>query len=311
MAKADLRFGTSTLAQMVKRRTAHALRSGALHPIDTDQRFIEHNGVRFVVRAVTNLARKDRARAAEAARAGSDAAPLNPFLPYEPDVFVADISPTHVCLLNKFNVMDHHVLIVTREFENQETILTAPDFEAFWACMAEIDGLGFYNSGAAAGASQPHKHMQIVPIPMASEGPAIPLEPLFDTAAAAGSTTTLPGLPFAHAFRRHEPSLAASPSSSSAAAARELHRHYLGMLERTGLTTGGGKGGSNPPKPYNLLLTRKWMLVVPRTREHFGSISINALGFAGSLFVRDGDQLDTLERYGPMNALRAVASTDG
>lgn len=302
MAKADLRFAPGTLLRLVKRRMAHALASGAVHSIETDQRFIEQNGVRFLVRSVSNLERKNEARAVETDRADNDGTRVNPFLPYEPDVFVADISPTHVCLLNKFYVMDHHVLIVTRAFEKQETLLTAEDFEALWACMSEIDGLGFYNSGVAAGASQPHKHIQVVPFPLAGEGPAIPMEPLLEKYENEDLTTTLPGLPFVHAFQRHEVTLAARPT-----AATMLHRRYLHMLERTALTARGGQEGSAFPKPYNLLLTRGWMLVVPRTREHFNSISINALGFAGSLFVRDRQQVDVIERRGPMNALRAVA----
>ena len=34
------------------------------------------------------------------------------------------------------------------------------------AILAEFDGLGFYNGGETAGASQPHKHLQIVPLPL-------------------------------------------------------------------------------------------------------------------------------------------------
>ena len=41
----------------------------------------------------------------------------NPFLPYDPALLVAPISPTHVALLNRFNVVDDHFLIVTRSFE--------------------------------------------------------------------------------------------------------------------------------------------------------------------------------------------------
>jgi sulfate adenylyltransferase (ADP) / ATP adenylyltransferase len=43
---------------------------------------------------------------------------------------VAHLSPTHVCLLNKFNVVAHHVLVVTREFEQQTSPLNAADFDA-------------------------------------------------------------------------------------------------------------------------------------------------------------------------------------
>jgi ATP adenylyltransferase len=48
------------------------------------------------------------------------------------------------------------------------------------------------------------------------------------------------------------------------------------------------------------------MLVVPRAREHYESISVNALGFAGSLFVRNRSELERVRRSGPMNVLRAV-----
>ena len=45
------------------------------------------------------------------------------------------------------------------------------------------------------------------------------------------------------------------------------------------------------------------MLLVPRTREHFGQISLNALAFAGAFLVRDQQQMDFLKREGPMQAL--------
>ena len=59
--------------------------------------------------------------------------------------------------------------------------------------------------------------------------------------------------------------------------------------------------------PYNLLLTRRWLMLVPRTREHFERISINAMGFAGSLFVRDGEELGRVEAVGPLTILQAVS----
>jgi ATP adenylyltransferase len=49
------------------------------------------------------------------------------------------------------------------------------------------------------------------------------------------------------------------------------------------------------------------MLVVPRSREHFESISVNALGFAGSLFVRNRGELELVRKSGPMKILRQVA----
>lgn len=59
--------------------------------------------------------------------------------------------------------------------------------------------------------------------------------------------------------------------------------------------------------PYNLLVTRQSMLLVPRSVECFEGLSINALGFAGGLLVRDEAQLEILKAHGPMTALRQVS----
>lgn len=59
----------------------------------------------------------------------------NPFLPYEEALWVRHLSPTHTLLLNKFNVVAHHLICVTREFEQQTQPLTAADLEATWTAM--------------------------------------------------------------------------------------------------------------------------------------------------------------------------------
>jgi sulfate adenylyltransferase (ADP) / ATP adenylyltransferase len=286
--------GSGTLAATVGRVTEAALRTGALRPIQTEQQWIEQDGVRFLVRMVSSLARKRRVKPDKAA---------NPFLPYDPALFVAEISDTHVCLLNKFNVIDRHLLIVTRDFQDQETLLSVADFEALSACTAEIDGLGFYNGGTVAGASQPHKHLQLVPLPMADDGPSVPIEPLLAAAESDRSVGTVPGLPFRHAFARLEASLFRGPT----AAAEAIHERYRALLDASGIEAGAGGGEIRQSAPCNLLLTREWMLLVPRSHECFGAISVNALAFAGSLFVRDARQMKTIEDQGPMTVLRRVA----
>ena len=45
------------------------------------------------------------------------------------------LSRTHTLLLNKFNVVAHHLICVTREFEQQTEPLNAADLEATWAAM--------------------------------------------------------------------------------------------------------------------------------------------------------------------------------
>jgi ATP adenylyltransferase len=149
-----------------------SLQSGALEPIATRWTIVEDQGVRFVVRIVERIEKKRTSQEAQEKEG------RNPFLPYEEELFVAEVSPTHVAVLNKFNVLDNHLLVVTREFEEQESLLTPSDFEAIAAVLEDFDSLFFYNAGAVAGASQRHKHLQFVPVPI-GEGPErCPMEAL-------------------------------------------------------------------------------------------------------------------------------------
>lgn len=289
-------FAPGSLLALVRETGARALDSGALLPIPTGFEFVEDGGVRFFVRVLANLARKDFERK-ERERDAAGGKPVNPFLPCEPGLFVGDVSESHVAILNKFNVVDHHLLVITREFEDQRALLTQRDFEALWRCLAEYDSLGFYNGGVEAGASQPHKHLQLVPLPLAPEGPPVPIDPLLEAVDGFGAVTSIPGFGFRNAFVR-------IGGTVDAAAAQALYRS---LLERAGLGPLTGEAGEHQRGPYCLLVTREWMLLVPRSREHFDSVSVNSLGFAGALLVRNEAQLDHLRRVGPMTALRQTA----
>ena len=205
--------------------TENALSTGALLPIPTEYEFIEDCGMRFFVRILSGLRLKDEAKQKQEKEAAVTGVQANPFLPYENDLFVADISDTHVAILNKFNVVEHHLLIVTRRFEDQEDLLTLNDFRALLACMAEYNCLGFYNGGAAAGASQKHKHIQIVPLPLAPEGPQVPIGPLLAKASYKDGLGTVPAFPFLHVFARIEPGTVEAESDSSGEDLRALLRH--------------------------------------------------------------------------------------
>lgn len=291
-----------TLAEVLERTRAAALTAGALQPVATHEIQISDGGVTFVVRQVDSLARK----AAEGSR-GADAASRgrgSPFLPPETDLALGALSPTHFAVLNKFNVLDSHLLMVTRTVEHQETLLTLNDMEALSLCLGEIDGLAFYNGGAVAGASQSHKHLQLVPLPLAPSGPAIPMDPLLHTGAGDDGATT--ALPFPHAFEPL-PTAWGAPELDPLS----LHRLYLELLRRIGIRPVPGDGGLWQSGPYNLLVTRRWMLAVPRSAEVVEGVSVNALGFAGSLFVKDEAGLAAVRRRGPMRLLRVATGARG
>jgi ATP adenylyltransferase len=268
MAERPPMFERGSLWSTIVERTARALASGALVPIRTEVEVIEDGGVPFLVRVVSTLERKDRA----VQPPPDGRPPKNPFLPpYEEDLFVSYVPPAHACLLNKFNVFDHHALLVTRAFEEQDSHLTPADFEALLHCTAERN----------AGASQSHKHLQFVQVPLAEGGRRTPI----DEAIARGR------LPFPHAL---------GPPLRDPAQAHILYRSLLRDV-----------GCDLPGTPYNLLATRDWTMVVPRTQESFDSISLNALAFAGSLLVKNREQLERVRAVGPMAILRAVTGGTG
>jgi ATP adenylyltransferase len=282
--------------------TERALHSGALLPAPTDQAFIEDYGMRFFVRVLSSLVRKDEAKKKqdEDTKSGNI---INPFLPPEHELTVADITDTHLAILNKYNVVEHHLLIITRQFEDQDSLLTLKDFEALWLCMAEYESLGFYNGGREAGASQRHKHLQVVPLPLAPEGPTVPVLPLLEGVRGSSGTCSIPKFPFLHAFTWLPKDLAADPRSA-AATTFEL---YGALLRSVRLTAPVPSHPTLQDHPYCLIVTRDWMLLVPRSREFFEDISLNSLAYAGSLFVRDERQLARLKVFGPMKALASVA----
>jgi len=204
----------------------------------------------------------------------------DPFMQPEAELFVADIPPVHYALLNKYNVLDRHLLVVTRAYVDQDEPLDRGDFEALAACMGDEAVLGFYNGGKIAGASQRHKHLQVVRLPL-SPREEIPVEAIFGTL----EGTRLRALPVRHAFAR----VGRDPGG------------WLARYQELRRIVDPGSG------PYNLLVARDWMLLVPRSRESFGSISVNSLAFAGGLFVRNDEELRAIERAGPMAVLRGVA----
>jgi len=295
------------LSRKIETALARAIASGALQPIATTPEYVEEAGVRFIVHVMPNLARKagtetlapKSAPVPEAAAARPPKPPFDPFANPEADLVVAPLSDTHTLMLNKFNIIDGHLLVITREFAHQETLLDETDFDALARLMNEVDGIGFYNAGAEAGASQAHKHMQLVPM-------AAPIEPLLDAAeplldAAKGTgILRVPAFGFRHAFARLAPGVWDHPAHSLGVLYRELLAHC-------GIGAVAGPDGERQSGAYNLLVSRRWMLVVPRTQGNFDTVPVSALCYIGALFVRGEADAARVRAEGPLKVLRGVA----
>jgi ATP adenylyltransferase len=293
-----LSVAASDLAARVADRFRVSGESGARLELESRAEIVVDRGISFVVRVLAPrfgaAARqaKDGARArgelaAPASRA--DAASRSPFLPpYDPALLIGAVTPTHVCLLNKYNVVDRHLLIVTSEYEPQESLLTAADFAAARICLGALDGLVFYNSDAVAGASQSHKHLQLVPFPLGPGGARFPLDSTLASTLAAGLDGACE-LGFCHRIGR--------PGSTGDL---DTYRELIAAC------VAGNDGDGNRLASYNLLMTSDWMMIVPRSSGATGSIDVNALGFAGTLAVRGDDDLETVRAAGPLEILARV-----
>jgi ATP adenylyltransferase len=121
---------------------------------------------------------------------------------------------------------------------------------------------------------------------------ATPLDAVLETNRPIGVIHRSSAYPFRHAIVR----LAGTPLSPRRAPV--LLDAYRILLEDIDV--------HDTAKPYNLLVTRRWMMAVPRSAEFFNGISINALGFAGSLLVRNRGQLAMVRSLGPVTVLRSV-----
>lgn len=278
------------LLRQIDSTIAQALEGGALQPIRTEQTVVMDAGLNFAVRWVSTLAHKDAARVDAVTRRNPD---FNPFLPPDPALTVATIGAEHLAVLNKYPVIERHLLIVTRAFEAQTSPLSVTDFTALAHVMGPHGGLGFYNGGTDAGASQAHKHLQWIPH---GKGLAAFTDHLADLDA--GQMAALHVLEWQHLFLKLDPAIWASADEAGHA----LHACFGRACRELGLDA-----GSDPMPPYNLLVTHEHMLVVPRSREKWRDISVNALGYAGSLFVRRPEQIEELRALGPITLLTQVA----
>lgn len=251
------------------------------------------------MRVVSSLKRKSEAGSGDVTKSKRGKRDgFNPFLPYEEKLYVQDMGEGHVVLLNKFNVVKDHVLIVTKRFEEQGELLNVGDMEGLWGCLREVDGVGFYNSGIEAGASQRHKHLQVICGRVGEEEwgeGVVPFDRVLSRAGKIGGGGDL--------FRVRELGYwHVGVGMEGVGGGKEWWERYMMLMGEVMRDERGGSG-----LQYNLIATRRWMVVVPRRKECWEGVSVNALGFTGCLLVKETAGMELLKRVGGMKVLREVA----
>jgi ATP adenylyltransferase len=73
-------------------------------------------------------------------------------------------------VLNKFPIIAEHFILATKPNKRQTHVLEQEDLEATYACLKAWENsnqtslFAFFNSGEHSGASQPHRHLQFLPV---------------------------------------------------------------------------------------------------------------------------------------------------
>jgi len=283
---------TTPFMQSVDARSAEAISAGALLPVEAHEVTLESDGLAFVVRHVKALEKKQELPG------GPRDPNFNPFLPPDPALTVGPIGAKHVAILNKYPVSPRHLVLARTEFAEQATRLEHEDFHALAHLLSASGGLGFHNGGTPAGASQRHKHVQWVPSAPGNASLRM-FRPVLDPDVREHTVFIHLQLPLRHCFVR----VRAGKGVDDAASARSMLQGYERALETLQLRPDAE--GRMPPS--NMLVEDGWMLVVPRSREHFAEVSLNALSFGGVLYVRVPEQIEAIREAGPLAVLASVA----
>lgn len=218
-------------------------------------------------------------------------------------------------MLNKFAIVPEHFLLITRAFKQQTHLLGADDLAAAHACIRayhEHEGKGqdlfvFFNSGEHSGASQPHRHLQLLPVDKMREG----------LAEAGGADWTvladrLAGGDEERNVRAELPLATFAEKIAGDAEPEALRSAYVRLYRRACAAAGwdeselGDLAADDVPAKisYNLGMTRTSLVVCPRVAEgdvvrswdgeEVGRLALNGTVLAGTALVKSEAEWDAL-----------------
>jgi len=215
---------------------------------------------------------------------------INPFKPWDNTLEIDSIGKDHHLILNKYPVQLGHILLITNEWKEQNGWIDIKDWEAIKEVNKDTTGLWFFNSDPLAGASQPHRHIQLLrrePLEL-----SCPREKWI--------------LDFNNVKNKNQrfcKNLLLKKFSKTLNE-ENIHQIYKDLSYKLGL--GDPKVDKKPKYPYNLIFTNRWMLLIKRKIDNLYGISVNALGFAGYILVTEKSDIKYLKKFGPEKLLEKL-----
>ena len=212
---------------------------------------------------------------------------INPFKPWENILEIDSIGNNHKLILNKYPVQIGHILLITNEWKEQNGWIEIKDWEAIKEVNEDTTGLWFFNSGPLAGASQPHRHIQL--LRRNTSELSCPREKWI--------------LDFSDVNYKNEKlrKNIIIKKFSKSLNKENIHQIYKDLSNKLGL--GEPEIDKKPKYPYNLIFTDNWMVLIKRKTDNLHGISVNALGFAGYILVTEKSNIKYLKKYGPEKLL--------
>ncbi|CAN9311386.1 unnamed protein product [Alternaria alternata] len=315
------------LSSITKRKFEAAKASSDLLFSPTELAIIRTSaGIPFQLRYCPSLAKKPLPKLQHA----TPKQKIDPFENPPPALHLTDIpaaNPTHFLVLNKFPIISEHFILATKPNKKQTHALEPDDLEATYAVLkawqtdsgdSEKRLLAFFNSGDHSGASQPHRHLQFLPVEgMRDSDEASDWSLLIDlilsspvAKATEGHLKFLqhPSLPFTHFAYPFD-------SEPSGAQLFEIYNHLYDAAKAavdTFISSNPNDFALNPtddgdlPISYNLAMTTSGMVILPRRAEgtmlrrddgsEIGFAALNGTTLGGTMMVKHQDEWDMLRQ---------------
>ncbi|PTB75670.1 putative bis-tetraphosphatase [Trichoderma longibrachiatum ATCC 18648] len=310
----------SNLHEAVKATFSKALAANELHYFPTQVTILHINSIPFQLRFSPALANKPKGPPSDPRK------PFDPFANPPAALFITDLGPQHYLVLNKFAVVPEHFILATKEFKLQTHLLEESDLQATLACIdayeqakkaaddrgdasssAQEDGLfAFFNGGDHSGASQPHRHIQLLPIARMKDG--LEGDSSWDVLVRrASALEKTPFITFSEAITTET-----SPANLHAAYIRLYRQACRAVAQYTNaastpLTDDEIPSVGEAKISYNMAMTKDRLVLCPRLndgceiRDHetsspVGFVALNGTVLAGTALVKSEAEWEALKK---------------